>query len=213
MSKPRIITIIVIILILIAWCIFYMTRYGTQYQYSAPEWVTINQWTPDKNINESDFSDSNILIVYFTRSNHTKTIVDYIHDRVWWDIFEIQTAEPYPESYAMVADTAKWWQNSNVRPELKAIRNIDQYDTIFIGTPIRWGTYPMPMFTYFESQNWEGKTIIPFSTHEWSWLWNIIKDIQASTNAKEYKEWLAIDWNKVDTAKDEVYAWLEKLWF
>ena len=57
----------------------------------------------------------------------------------------------------------------NARPEIIGkVDNFDRYDTIFIGYPIWWGDKPMPVYTFIESYDFNGKTIVPFATHEGS---------------------------------------------
>ena len=55
------------------------------------------------------------------------------------------------------------------RPEIVGkVENFEQYDTIFIGYPVWWGDKPMPVYTFIESYDFNGKTIVPFATHEGS---------------------------------------------
>ena len=49
----------------------------------------------------------NILITYFTRSGNTQKLADLIQREVGGEIFEIQPAENYPETYNAVVDQAK----------------------------------------------------------------------------------------------------------
>ena len=43
-----------------------------------------------------------------------------------------------------------------------------QYETVFFGFPVWWYDLPMSMWTFLESYDWGGKTIIPFFSHEGS---------------------------------------------
>lgn len=64
---------------------------------------------------------------------------------------------------------AKKERDNDERPELKDLDiNLDDYDTIFVGYPIWWYTLPMPMYTFFDTYDLSGKTIVPFNTHEGS---------------------------------------------
>ncbi len=49
------------------------------------------------------------------------------------------------------------FQPLNVNPE--------EYDVIFIGYPIWWYTLPMVLYTFFDTYDLAGKTIVPFNTH------------------------------------------------
>ncbi len=52
-----------------------------------------------------------------------------------------------------------------MRPAIKNDINIADYDTIFIGYPMWWYTFPMIIYTLFDKYDFSGKTIIPFNTH------------------------------------------------
>ena len=53
-------------------------------------------------------------------------------------------------------------------PEYEGDIDLSKYDTVFIGGPVWWGTYPQVMFTFFKkhANDLKGKTVIPFTTHE-----------------------------------------------
>lgn len=56
-------------------------------------------------------------------------------------------------------------QDENARPEIsEKIPNFENYDVIFLGYPILWGTMPKIINTFTESFDFSGKTVIPFCT-------------------------------------------------
>ena len=68
-------------------------------------------------------------------------------------------------------------QETNLRPELKNnINNLADYDLIFIGYPNWWGSAPMVIWTFLESHDLNGKTVIPFCTHGGGGEQNCFKD-------------------------------------
>ena len=74
--------------------------------------------------------------------------------------------------YDALTKLAKEEAEKGEKPAFKGeVKNIDQYDTVFIGGPIWWGTYPQVMFTFFDKYDLNGKTIIPFLlTKEADWV-------------------------------------------
>jgi flavodoxin len=107
-----------------------------------------------------------VLIAYFSHTKTTEKVALEIHKMVGGDIFQIETIHPYPTEHRETLDVAEKERDSNARPALKAkVENMDSYDVIFLGYPIWWYTLPMPLFTFLESYDLSGKTIIPFSTH------------------------------------------------
>ena len=51
------------------------------------------------------------------------------------------------------------------RPQMaKNVKNINQYETIFIGFPIWWHTAPKIINTFIDTYDLTGKKVIPFMT-------------------------------------------------
>ncbi len=85
------------------------------------------------------------------------------------DMFRIDTTYEYSKSYMTCIEEAKQELRDQARPEVKnAPESIDKYDTIILGYPNWWGTMPMVCYTFLESYDFTGKTIIPFCTNEGS---------------------------------------------
>ena len=85
------------------------------------------------------------------------------------DLFEIQTVTPYPEDYASMLRVAQEEIDTDARPALAAnVENMADYDVVFIGYPIWHGRMPQAIYSFIESHDLTGKTVIPFNTHEGS---------------------------------------------
>lgn len=120
-----------------------------------------------------------VLVVYFSQSGNTQKLAKLISDRVGGDFVRIETIQTYPTEYNELADFAKKERDNNIKPKLKDLGiNIDDYDTIFIGYPIWWYQMPMPMYTFFDTYDFSGKTIVPFNTHEGSGDGGTYEDIK-----------------------------------
>lgn len=122
-----------------------------------------------------------VLVAYFSRvgeqysvgnitEGNTAIIAKMIANKTGGDLFEIKVKnDNYPRMYTELTEYAKAEMNQNARPEIVGkVDNFEQYDTIFIGFPIWWGDKPMPVYTFIDSYNFNGKNIIPFCTHEGS---------------------------------------------
>ena len=121
-------------------------------------------------------SDSKILVAYFSRAGenyqvgvvekgNTKIMAEIIAEETGADLFEIKTVKPYPENYQECTDVAKAELESDARPEIVGkVENMSKYETIYLGYPIWWSDMPMAVYTFLESYDFNGKTIIPFCT-------------------------------------------------
>ena len=147
---------------------------------------------------------------YITKGN-TEVIAEYISDITGADLFKVERKIDYAKDYRTCIDEAKVEQRNNELPELKAyLDGINDYDVIFIGGPIFWGTLPQPMFTELSRLNFDGKTIMPFSTHEGSGLASIVRDIKKYAPNANIKSGLAILGSNVYQAKDKVEKWIKE---
>ena len=114
---------------------------------------TNNQSNPTDEI-ETD----RILILYFSRSGNTETIANYINEEVRGDLIKLETKVAYPTEYNEVLNIAQKEKEENARPELATQIDIDNYDVIFAGYPIWCYTLPMPIYSFFDSYNFTGKS-------------------------------------------------------
>ena len=172
-------------------------------------------------------ADKKILVVYFSRTGeeynvgnitkgNTAIVAEFIAQKTGADLFEIKSATPYPNEYEACTELAKKELEENVRPALeKNIDNLTQYDTIFLGYPIWWGALPRVMMTFLESNDFSGKTIIPFCTHGGSGLAGTEREIKNACPNSKVLDGLAISGrtaqNDLATAQKDVDAWLKGL--
>lgn len=118
---------------------------------------------------ETQNSTSKSLVVYFSATGNTKSLAEKIAEESGSDIFEIVPEEPYTSAdlnYSNSDCRANKEQNdTSSRPAISSkLDNIDDYDTIFIGYPIWWGTMPKIINTFLDTYDLSGKTIMPFCT-------------------------------------------------
>ncbi len=112
-----------------------------------------------------EVDDSTVVIDGETLGN-TQYMAYVIQENTGADIFRIEAEKPYPTNHDMLVDLAKEEQDNDSRPAIKdSIENLEEYETVFIGYPIWWSDMPMIMYTFFDTYDFSGKTIVPFSTH------------------------------------------------
>ena len=108
------------------------------------------------------------LVVYFSVYGTAKIVAEEIAKQTGAVIEEIEAAVPYDSNrdhYNALARLAKKEHDEDQRPAIKNEINVDSYDTIYIGYPMWWYTFPMIVYTFFDKYDFSGKTIIPFNTH------------------------------------------------
>ncbi|MDK2963662.1 MAG: hypothetical protein PWQ29_1056 [Verrucomicrobiota bacterium] len=128
------------------------------------------------------------------------------------DLFEIIPAKLYPEAYQDVVDQAKEEINAGFHPELKTnIASVADYDVIFIGSPIWWGTIAPPVAAFLSSHDLTGKTVIPFMTHEGSRRGHSVSDIKKLCPNSTVLDGLPIRGHSVRNSQKEVTQWINKI--
>ena len=143
---------------------------------------------------------------------NTKIVADYITEITGADQFEIATSKYDGMAYKPLCDLAKEEQRNNELPPYNGTApDLSGYDTVFIGGPVWWGTYPQVMFTLFKDVNRDGKTVIPFTTHEGSGLGRCVSDVKKAFPKADVKQGFSMYGHDVRTGKSTVEKWLKGL--
>ena len=126
---------------------------------------------PSSDPSDTQTADNKILVVYFSWSGHLDSMAHWVADETGGDLYRMTAKDPYPDDYNQTADRAKQEQDNDERPEIMidlTEEQMVQYDTVFFGFLVWWYDLPMSMWTFLESYDFSGKTIIPFFSHEGS---------------------------------------------
>ena len=164
------------------------------------------------------------LVVFFSHAGdnyavgnievgNTKIVADYISELTGADQFEIVTHKYDGMAYNPLIKLAQEEANKGELPEYEGDVDLSQYDTVFIGGPVWWGTYPQVMFTFFNKHrdDLQGKTVIPFTTHEGSGLASCVDDVKAAVPGANVTRGFSIYGHEVRTGKSKVEKWLKTL--
>ena len=118
-------------------------------------------------VNATGSDAGKVLVVYYSATGNTEKVADATEG----DTFELVPVNPY-------TDDDLNWSNSNSRVNVEhdnedqrnveltstTVENWDSYDTVFIGYPIWWGIAAWPVDGFVKSNDFSGKTVIPFCT-------------------------------------------------
>ena len=143
---------------------------------------------------------------------NTKIVADYISEITGADQFEIVTHKYDGMAYNPLIKLAQQEaDNGELPPYEGEAPDLSQYDTVFIGGPVWWGTYPQVMFTLFRDINLDGKTVIPFTTHEGSGLASCVSDVKDAFPKAIVKGEFAIYGHEVRSGRAKVEKWINGL--
>ena len=221
-----------LVMILLSACtLLVVAACGSNAGTAASSQQTTVQAATTKEVSSQDkVQGKHILVAYFSRTGdnyavgniakgNTHIVADMIAEAVGADTFEIKTIKDYPSDYKACTEVAKNELEKNARPELAAkVPDMQDYDVIFLGYPIWWSDMPMAVYTFMESYDFQGKTIIPFCTSAGDVLTGRESSI-IPEHAKGAKvlDGLGIEGKRAqqnpDSVKPEVQKWLAKLGF
>jgi flavodoxin len=169
--------------------------------------------------------EKKVLIVYLSRTNNTKAIAEFIHQKVGGTLVALELETPYPADYnATVQQVARENETGYLPPLKTKIERIDQYDVVFLGFPT-WGMQlPPPVKSFLRQYNLTGKTVIPFNTNagygEGSSFQTVRELCSQSTVLEGFVirgglerdgQYLVIKGARAEEAQKEVESWLRKI--
>lgn len=175
---------------------------------------------------EQNMNTKKILVAFFSRAGenyavgniekgNTHILAEMIAAETGGDLFHIEPVTPYPDDYKECTEVSRRELNTKARPTIKGDIKVEDYDIIFIGYPNWWGDMPMPVYTFIEKHSWQGKTVIPFCTHEGSGLSGTENELKAACQGATVLKGLAVRGataqNAQAQAKESVKNWLNKL--
>lgn len=145
-----------------------------------------------------------------TYQGNTQYIAELISKETKADLFEIVPQQAYSDIYEEVRDLAQQEQEQDARPAIKnKIKNIAQYDTIYVGYPIWWSDMPQIMYTFFDTYDLGGKNIIPFCTHAGSGLSGTVERIKNLEPQADVYKGLAVYRTDVTDSDSRVKSWIQ----
>lgn len=106
-----------------------------------------------------------VLVLYYSQTGATKTVAEEIQKQLGADIEALEVEQPYDGDFQQTIERCQKEMAAGEVPALKQLKvNIADYDTIYIGYPVWFGTYAQPIASLVKTETFEGKTVIPFCT-------------------------------------------------
>lgn len=161
----------------------------------------------------TDAQENKVLVVYFSATNTTKGVAEHIANGLNADIYEIVPEEPYTDADLNYNDnncrTTIEMNDPDSRPAISgSVEDMGQYDIVFIGYPIWWGQAPHIVYTFFESYDFSGKTIVPFCTSGGSGMGSSATNLEKLTDGAD---WFSGKRLHGGDSQDTVMEWVNSL--
>ena len=151
-------------------------------------------------------ADENYSVGYISKGN-TEYIAEFVQELTGADMFKVEPEVPYAADYKTCIEEAK--KRIGNAPIKEKLTDISGYDTIFVMSPIYWGTYAPEIETALEGLDFTGKLIRVVSTHEGSGLASMPSDVKKMCKGAEVDmNGLAIVGSQAKNSKQKVTEWV-----
>ena len=151
-------------------------------------------------------ADENYAVGYIDKGN-TEIVAEFVQELTGADMFKVEPAVPYAKDYNTCIKEAK--QRIGNAPIKAKLTDISAYETIYVMSPIYWGTYAPEMETALAGLDFTGKTVRVISTHEGSGLAGMPSDVKRMCKGAHVNmKGLAIKGSQAKSARQKVTDWL-----
>ena len=146
----------------------------------------------------------------YVKVGNTEIVANIIKDLIPADSFKIEMKNPYSPVYMTCIEEAKKDLRAKARPELVSLPgSIVEYDTVILAYPNYRGTMPMAVYTFLESFDFSGKTILPLCTNEGSGMGSSEREIKKACPGAAVRKGLPITGSAAASSKSSVERWLK----
>ncbi|MBO4688114.1 MAG: NAD(P)H-dependent oxidoreductase [Clostridiales bacterium] len=151
-------------------------------------------------------ADENYAVGYIDKGN-TEYVAEFVQEMTGADMFKVEPEVPYAKDYDTCIKEAK--KRIGNAPIKEKLTDISAYDTVFIMSPIYWGTYAPEVETALDGLDFTGKTVRIICTHEGSGLSGMPSDIKRMCKGADVQSnGLAIKGSQAKNSRKTVDTWL-----
>lgn len=151
-----------------------------------------------------------MLVLYYSQTGITKTVAQEIANKLGADIEEIAAVNPYDGDFQATIDRCMQEREKGIIPAIQPVKaDISQYNIIFIGYPVWFGTYAPPVATFLDSVDLSGKKIVPFCTFGSGGLESSVKEMTEKQPNAEILPGYGVRAARIEAMPEEVDNFLK----
>ena len=155
-----------------------------------------------------------MLVLFYSQTSNTKVVADLIASQLDAYIDEIVPVQPYDGDFQATIERGKQELDSGNYPEIQPLKvDVADYDVIFLGYPIWFGTYAPPIATFLNQVDLKGKKIVPFCTFGSGGLESSVKDLAVAEPEAEILPGYGVRAARLDAVPQEVEQFLKESGF
>ena len=163
----------------------------------------------------SDDQTPSVLVAYFSQTGTTERVGEMIAQALDADVFVIEPKDAYTSDDVNWRDeTSRVCQEMPHRSEMdvELVETVppsfEDYDTVFVGYPIWWQSFSWVLNNFVRTNDFEGKTVIPFCTSMSSPLGESATELAAEAANGDWQPGMRFS---SSTTEQDVADWLESL--
>lgn len=182
--------------------------------------IALSGCSISENIEEEGEPEVNIpnqnsiaMVVYFSATGHTEEVAKIISDYIDSPIYELEPLIPYTSEDLNYSDSNSRVSQERNNPEhLTELVNVnfeefEDSDYIFLGAPVWWGELSWVINDFVLSNDFTGKTIIPFATASSSNF-----DVDDLRHLSSEATWIeGRRFRQSEISEENVYNWIDSL--
>lgn len=151
-----------------------------------------------------------MLVLYYSQTGNTKAVAEEIATKLGADIEEITMVDPYDPDFQATIDRCMKDREQGIIPDIQPVKaNVADYDIVFLGFPVWFGTYAPPVTTFLNSADFSGKKIVPFCTFGSGGLESSVKDLATAEPGAEILPGYGVRAARMDAMPAEVDNFLK----
>lgn len=171
--------------------------------------VGLSACNTEKKSAEQEEAAQKVLVLYYSQTGTTKTVAEEIQKQLGADIEELVCEEPYEGDFNATIQRCQEEQSEGKVPAMKPIQaNLADYDLIFLGYPVWFGTYAQPIAGLLQSQDFEGCKVVTFCTFGSGGLNTSTANLQVALPKTEVIEGYGIRTARIGAVSEEVNRFL-----
>ena len=105
------------------------------------------------------------IVLYYSQTGATQAVAEALGQKLGLELEAIELVDPYPADYDSTIARCQQERAAGIFPAIKPLQaDLATFDTIYLGYPVWFGTYALPVGTLLQANSFAGKVIIPFCT-------------------------------------------------
>lgn len=151
-----------------------------------------------------------MLVLYYSQTSNTKQVAEEIATKLGADIEEIVAVNPYDGDFQATIGRCMQEREQGVLPEIEPLKvDLSNYDVVFIGFPVWFGTYAPPVIAFLNNVDLSGKKVVPFCTFGSGGLESSVKDLVAAQPGAEVLPGYGVRAARMEAMPQEVDQFLK----